>query len=279
MHATRILMRALARPTIPDRFGNLWRYHSRSDRHSKIACWGVLFDLLKSSTALRNHAAEGRIAFGINHEMHDFRVNRKKNLDLVVCTPRSRHAQGSFKQLADRYDLRLSAEERADLDQLPDLIMSPVGAVRIALEAKACMTAHQRALPRLYDELNSSHMTIHGASDIAIAIGYVLVNAADTFISNDSNKYDLDAHPPVVSRHKQPRDAEMVVHKVQQIPRRGRLGEEGFDGLAVAVIEFANDETPPRIVTAPPAPAPGDIFHYESMVHRVGQLYDSRFRE
>jgi hypothetical protein len=65
-----------------------WQYHPRSDRHSKIACWGILFDLLQSCPDLAAQAREGSVAFGINHEMKDFRQNRKKNLDLVVCTPR-----------------------------------------------------------------------------------------------------------------------------------------------------------------------------------------------
>ncbi len=39
-----------------DKFGNDWEYHSRSDRHSKVACWGVLVDLLNHSDLLRSHA-------------------------------------------------------------------------------------------------------------------------------------------------------------------------------------------------------------------------------
>jgi uncharacterized RmlC-like cupin family protein len=44
------------------------------------------------------------------------------------------------------------------------VLTAEVGAVLIALEAKACMTAHVKALPRLYDELNSSHQCVHGSS-------------------------------------------------------------------------------------------------------------------
>src|ERR1700722_14571492 len=38
--------------------------------------------------------------------------------------------------------------------------------------AEAAMTAFIRALPRLYDELNSSHLCTHGASRQALAVGY-----------------------------------------------------------------------------------------------------------
>ena len=57
----------------------------------------------------------------------------------------------------------------------------PVGSVLLALEAKACMTAHIKALPRLYDELNSSQLTVHGAADQAIAAGLAIVNIATAF--------------------------------------------------------------------------------------------------
>jgi len=63
------------------------------------------------------------------------------------------------------------------------------------MEAKACMTAHQRALPRLYDELNSSHLTVHGAADHAIAAGFVMVNAATKFLSTDLNKKNFPNDP------------------------------------------------------------------------------------
>ena len=74
----------------------------------------------------------------------------------------------------------------------------------LALEAKACMTEHGKARPRLYDELSSSHLTVHGANDAAIAAAFVMVNAATSFISPDRNKWDLSRHDPVVNEHRQP---------------------------------------------------------------------------
>ena len=65
----------------------------------------------------------------------------------------------------------------------------------MALEAKACMTAHQRALPRLYDELNSSHLTVHGATDQAIAAGFAMVNIAGQYLSPDLNKKNRSTDP------------------------------------------------------------------------------------
>jgi hypothetical protein len=57
------------------------------------------------------------------------------------------------------------------------------------------MTAHQRALPRLYDELNSSHTTVHGASDHAIAAGFAMINIAPRYLSPDLNKKNRASNP------------------------------------------------------------------------------------
>ena len=162
----------------------MWQYHSRSDRHSKVACWGILFDLLQACPLLAQHVREKKIVFGINHEMRDFKLNRRKNLDLVLCSPASESkAALSFDELVDRYGIVLTEEELAALNGLPPLECAPVGTVYCALEAKACMTEHMKARPRLYDELNSSHQTIHGASDMVIAVGFVMVNFATEFVS------------------------------------------------------------------------------------------------
>ena len=117
--------------------------------------------------------------------MSDFRNRRSKKLDLVIHTPSSTPgARGrSLADLFAREDVLLDPAEKAALDALPALREAPVGGVLLALEAKACMTEHQKALPRLYDELNSSHLTVHGAHDGAIACGFLMINAAGTFVS------------------------------------------------------------------------------------------------
>jgi hypothetical protein len=275
-----ILARTLSVATRRDRHGNLWQYHSRSDHHSKVACWGILFDLMISCPTFRRHVEERRVAFGINHEMRSFETDRKKNLDLVICTPGNlgKTVEQTFADLADQLPVLLSPEERVMLDAMPSLRRAPVSSVLLALEAKACMTAHQRALPRLYDELNSSHATVHGAADEAIAAGFVMVNRSATYLSPDLNKRDFAASPEW-SRHTQPRDAEITVAKVRQLPRRVKHGEVGYDALAIVVVDMANDGSPVELVSDPPAPAPGDIHHYDAMIARLSQLYGYRFKD
>ena len=173
-----------------------------------------------------------RLSSASINEMSDFKTRRRKKLDLVVARPGTTqtgktHRSRPFEDLGVNLGVRLSPEQQRALADLPVAVEGPVGSVLIALEAKACMTEHGKARPRLYDELNSSHLTIHGASDQAIAVGFVMLNAASTFISPDRNKFDISRQPPTVNVHQQPQATLSVEAKVRELPRRTRPGEEG----------------------------------------------------
>jgi hypothetical protein len=267
----------------PFKYGNEWQYHSRSDHHSKVACWGMLFDLLVHCPLLRDHAQRQLVGFGLNHELRNFRSGSKKNLDLVVCRPRSEPdasaaRRRTFEQRGGEIGAVLSDDAKGALRSLPTFREFPVGAVHIAVEAKACMTAFGKARPRLFDELNSSHQVVHGNSDHTIAAGHAVVNCADEFISPGLNNFPLRERDPVVSKHRQPRDAASVIEKLTEIPRRAREGEEGFDALAITVIRCRNDGSRVELVDRAPAPQPGEIHHYEWTIHRLAQLYEQKYR-
>jgi hypothetical protein len=274
-----VIAASLSRPGRLDRYGNAWQYHSRSDRHSKIACWAVLYDLLGCCAALREHAAAGQVVIGVNQEMRDYQNGRKKNLDLVIARPVAAgpgpgHALGD---LAVRWGVRLDPAQHARLAGLPQLKEGVTGQVLIAVEAKATMTAHIKALPRLYDELNSSHATVHGAIESALAVGFVLVNASETFVSSEMNRWPFDERAPVVSRHAQPLWAARALEKVRELDVRRTNRGQGFDAVGVTVLDMANDGSDVRVVTGPPAPDPRDGLHYEQMVLRIAQAYAAAF--
>lgn len=282
MYGPRLLARFLSTPGPPDRNGIPWQYNSRSDRHSKVGSWGVGLDLLATSSLLRTHVAAGKVVLGVNHEMRDFSTGRKKDLDLVFARPQDGGAplkKKSFKGLAIDYGLDLLPEEQAALDSLPDVPVAAVGAVLIAMEAKACMTAHVKALPRLYDELNSSHQCVHGSSSQALAIGYVQINVADSFISSDLNsRHMAKGYPAEVNHHRQPSDAQRVLDKVAEIPRRSSSRSAGFDAIGVSLFNLRNDGSQVDLVESPPAPQPGEPFNYAGMIVRMANEYDATFR-
>ena len=281
MFGPQILAAYLATPKLPDRFGNVWQYNSRSDKHSQVGCWGVAFDLLAHSALLRRHAEDGKVVIGINCSLRDFRTSREKKLDLVIGRPDKSQPtrRASFRTLADSTPIPLDAEQRALLESLPDIPVGPVvvSAVLVALEAKATMTKHTGALPRLYDELNSSHLCVHGSSTNALAIGYVQVNGAEEFATSTSNNRPLSDFRLQVTRHNQPHDTLAVLDKIEELPRRDGTTGTGFDAIGVTVLDFTNLGRPGRVVDEPPAPQPGDQFHYDGMIVRMANEYDSRF--
>ncbi len=280
MFGASIYARAISEGNRPDKVGNNWQYHPRSDAHSKAACWGVTFDLLLDCPLLRNHVSAGKVGFGINHRMHDFRVNRKKDLDLVICTPAAGSDEGIlFRELADSYTLSLTEEERAALDGLPDFRSRSVGSTLVALEAKACMTEHSKARPRLYDELSSSFQTILGDTRSAIAAGFVSINVADRFVSPLRNAYKSRLAKKEITFHDQPRAALGMLDKVSELPRRANEDDYGFDALGVTLVSCRNDGSPVELVDRlSDGSVVPEILRYEALVKRTSAIYTSRFR-
>lgn len=280
MQGPHILVRTMSATGIADQYGNHWQYQSRSDRHSKVACWSVLFDLLNISSLLRQHIESGKVVFGINHQMHDYRQNRKKDLDLVLCTPRSVNPkpENGLSWLSEKYEIKLSQEEKRILAGFPAIKTGEAGSVLVALEAKACMTAHGKSRPRLYDELSSSHQTIHGDSESAIAVGLVMINTANTFLSPGKNAFPLTDYPPQINQHKQPKDALTVLEKILELPRSAKQGEVGYDALGVTFVGCKNDGSPVHLESGTEDGLPVEkVVDYEGMIHRISSLYATRF--
>jgi hypothetical protein len=282
MFGPEIIARTISAAQRRHKFGNQWQYLSRGDHHSKVACWAIIFDLMLASQLLCRHISSGAVVFGINHEMRDFVQDRKKDLDLVLGRPTSVQRKfpksRTLQEMVKEYAIVLTEEETVALERLPELRRADVSSVLMALEAKACMTAHQRALPRLYDELNSSHLTVHGANTEAIAAGFAMVNAAVDYLSPDLNKANRVV-APLWSQHGQPRDAQLAVEKVRQLPRRSSSGQTGYDAFSIVVIDCSNDGRPVSLVTEPPSPPIGDIYNYEFMIDRMAHSYATRFKE
>ncbi len=283
MFGQRIITRSIAAACITDQHGNQWQYHSRSDRHSKIACWAVLFDLFQRCSLLRRHASEGKVAFGINHQMIDFRTDKRKNLDLVICEPLDSEPDDTlgqnrtFADLAAEYGVVLDGPEREALEALPRFEHRPVGDVLVALEAKASMTAHVRAAPRLFDELTSAFTCINGSSQHAVAVGLVMINGSEEFVSSDRNKQGFDPTRPVLTREKQPNGAQVILDRVKKLRVRSHTTEHGFDAVGVLPVEMRNDGGVVSLPSIPGFPGRGENWHYETMITRTASLYEGRF--
>jgi hypothetical protein len=266
-----ILARTLSRATARGANTRPWQYHSRSDRHSKVACWTLMFDLLMRCDVLRAAAAAGKVGFDINHVMVG-PIN--KTLDLVVTwNPVTRGGAASFRDLVEDYGIVLNATEQALLVDLPTVPMvrsEDMPEVAIALEAKACMTAHVKSLPRLHAEILATGYLAKKAARRCISVSYSLVNAATTFVTPSH------ATP---NAHNQPSDARSVVEMIRSaVPMNSDSNDYGYDAIGITVIDCRNDGSPVTVVEDPAiGPGKHDHTHYERMLVNLCALFRARF--
>lgn len=272
-----VIARTLTRGSVVDTYGNRWQYHSRSDRHARVAAYSLLFDLLHTCQPLIAQVRAGRVALGTKHEMRDDAHDRKKDIDLVLTSTGGPALEGTFLDSCRTLELDLDGPAEAAARDLPAVRVSEVEDVLVAFEVKAAMTAHVRALSRLFAEVSSSHETIHASTPDALAVGLIIVNTATHFTSPDRNRHGLDLLPPHVTRHRQPADAERVFNRMRQVPRRTSDANRGYDAFAAIAVTCRNDGTPIQVVTEPPAPPPGDALHYDQMIGGLAHAYEARF--
>ncbi len=267
-----LLARTISVPTGKGPSKSYWQYHSRSDNHSKVACWTVLFDMIETCDVFRKHVGEGKVGFAINHVM----VGKiPKTLDLVVCrvpTIGRRGIRRSFSDVGERYGLQLNQEDRARLAALPSLQeeqRDDVSEVLMALEAKACMTEHSKSLPRLFAEILATGYLAKQAVPGCLTVSYTVVNAADSFVTPSGKAK--------VNRHAQPHDARLVVNMLASaIPTAGEF-QYGFDAIGATVIDCKNDGSIVSVVERDPAPGPRDHLRYEQMIQKLCSRYRDRF--
>lgn len=274
MRGPEILVRTMSVPSTRGSSTRAWQYHSRSDRHSKVACWTMLFDLLLECDVIRRRAEEGRLGFGINYVMVG-PINKTLDLVLTVLPPsRPQAKRRSFADLVDVYEIVLDDSDRAALKGLPIVeedLPDDVSEVSIAMEAKACMTEHVKSLPRLHAEILATGYLAKRAAPHCISVSYSLVNAAPVFRTPSGNGQQ-------VNTHSQPDDARRVVKMLSEaLPLAADSKQLGFDAIGVTVIKCQNDGTPVVLEADPPAPGKTDHVHYDRMIRSVCASFRSQF--
>ena len=233
------------------KFGRkVYRYHPRSDEHSKKLCSLVVDDLKAASPLLAEHLRSGKVVAGIN-EPYLFANGKKKTLDLAVGTPLGVESSGGLKTAKGQ----------------------TIGGLLIACEAKQCMTEHIKTEPRIFDELSSAHEIVHQGDTLVISLGVVVVNIASTFASPLRQTAEDPLH---FSKHRQPAVTESMVNHLRGLQIREKPGEVGFDAFATIIIDCDNVGAC-RLHTAAPAPQPGDKDHYETFLSRLSAAYAARF--
>jgi len=238
-----------------NKFGRkVFRYHPRSDKHSKMLCALVLRDIVTACPLLSQHATDGKVVAGIN-ATYKFPNGKTKTLDLALGSPIGRvlpQSSGSAIGLGE------------------------IGRLLIACEAKQCMTEHSKTQPRIFDELSSAHEIVHQGDTNAISLGIVVLNAASKYAS--PTRQTSGDGPLVWTQHRQPGVTQSMVKHLRGLLVRERPGEVGFDAFATIVIDCDNVGLC-TLHTASPAPQPGDRDHYQTFLSRIIAAYTARFAE
>lgn len=232
-------------------------YHPRSDEHSKVLCNYVLEDLVEACQPLMRQAQIGEVCYDLNHVVYRL-DGTQKVLDLVIGQPaRPLSGQGIRR----------------------GTVVTP--GIRVALEAKACMTKHTSAKPRLRDELTGSMRSAVGANPHAVVCGLAVVNAAGSFISPTDPPDPIPSEVAGLRRrtHAQPKDAAAVIEMLERLPLRQDPPEVGFDSVGIIVVSHDNELPRPRValVTGPPCPPAASPRSYDSFIIDVSNKYRRRF--
>jgi hypothetical protein len=251
------------------KLGFVYRYHSRSDAHSKELCRLILEALIVACPALRAQAEAGRVVYGINC-LYTFPVSGKvKTLDFVI-------AKGTPAEGVERIGSVIAPAAVLGTVKVDNRNVKRLAVERVLLscESKAVMTEHGKTKPRIFDELNSSHEIVHQGDPDALAAGVTVVNIAQEYVSPTRQKGgDL-----IVTRHRQPDVAGQMVQHLRGLPVRTTRSAAGFDAYANLVVDCDNRHLA-SLWTGPPAPQPGDRDHYDTFLAGLSRAYEERFGE
>lgn len=230
----------------------VYRYHPRSDEHSKKLCQLVLDDLLRACPVLADHAKR-RIIVGEINAKYVFANGKVKNLDLALGTP---------------------ADPVVEPVRPTPIMSGRIASLRVSIEAKQCMTEHSKSKPRIFDELSSSHEIVHQGAAGAVAAGIVAINIASRFASPLRQKNKRG--PLEFTEHRQPAVAESMVNHLRGLKMSDQSGDVGFDAFATIVINCDNVGNC-TLHTDAPAPQAGDPDHYLTFLQRICAAYAARF--
>lgn len=222
-------------------------YHPRSDKHSNVLAACVVSDLVRHCPAIRRKAEEGDLVYSLNFPL--LTGTAEWNVDLVLGRP----AMGSD----------VKPEAGAIARAVPST-------VQVAIEFKAVMTEHRKAVKNRKRDFESHHDHVHRYDDRAIAGGLLVVNASPTFKS---------PLRPSATVHRQP--IRLVTHCVSEmraVAVRSRPGDVGLEAKGVVVVSL--DPAEPggaTFLTTPPAPPVGDPMQYDAFIQTLCSRFIERY--
>lgn len=222
-------------------------YHPRSDKHSNSLAQAIVEDLVRHCAAIRNKAKRGEVVYSLNWTLRAGTADW--NVDLVLGPP------------------PLDSPAPKDAGPIARAVPSTV---QIAIEIKAVMTEHRKAVKNRKRDLEAHHEHVHNYDNNAIAGGVLVVNAAETFQSPLRPKITVHRDSAALVAH--------CISELRGVSTRGGPKGYGLDAKCAIVVSVDNvTHSGARFVTTPPAPPIGDPLHYDAFIRTVCDQYSRRF--
>ena len=220
-------------------------YHPRSNRHSNALAEAIVSDLVANCLAIAADMRRGALVYDLNFDLGG---RSNWNVDLVIGQPPPTGESPSS----------IAVQRRA-----------PPSTVRIAVELKAVMTAHRKAVKNRARDLEAHHTHVHAYDRRAIAAGLLVVNAAGRFRSPLRGEPTVHRNVDSLARH--------CVDEIRAVEVRGPSHEAGIDAKAVLIVDYDNMGGTATYVDGRSAPRVGDPIHYDAFIQRICSEYEVRW--
>lgn len=225
-----------------------YAYHSRSDKHSNALGEAIAADLIKHCPRIREKAEAGEVVYDLNFTISS--GTSDWNVDLVLGAPGL-------------------GEKGERLPGTPILKQTP-STVEIAIEFKAVMTAHRKAVKNRKRDLESHHEHVHNYNNRAIAGG--------VFIINGSEKFQSPLRTEITEHKNVRRTLEHCLNELRAVTNRRASSGTGIEAKCAILVDMDNvNLAGTQYYTAPPAPQVGDPLHYDAFIQTLCQRYTERF--
>lgn len=171
--------------------------------------------------------------------------------------------------------MRLTSSQFIFHGELPNSAKGPEDAPLFTLESTTTFAEFHKSYLRFYGELNSSHRTILGSSNNALAVRLAIVKVVEQSISplkNPDLPLDRDVQYP---EHRQSDGAQDDINMVEQLSRRTPNEGDGHEELGTIPTDHPNDGSKVTLATESPVP---DKCRYDNTVFRTVNEYDIHLR-
>ena len=229
-------------------------YHPRSNKHSNALGEAIVADLVSTCEPLAERAKKGEVVCQLNFDLTF--ATSTWNVDVVIgqSVPGTEPPEGDL------------------ISPAPPIRKADPSTVQIAIELKAVMTEHRKAVKNRKRDLEAHHEHVHNYSDQAIAGGVLLINISEQFNSPTRDEGDITTHRDPKAK------VEHCLDELRAVAVRGGPSGNGLEAKTGIVVEMDNmNYAKTRFYEKPPAPKVGDPMQYDAFIQRLCSDYVARF--